>query len=280
MLSYRHSFHAGNHADVLKHLVVTRILSYLAQKDKPLCYLDTHAGAGGYALDSTQAQKNREYETGIGRLWGRTDLPAPVAEYVRLVQAFNPDGALRQYPGSPWFARQLLRATDRLLLYELHSTDAGLLREQMAGDRRIKLFQEDGYRGCIARLPPPERRGLVLMDPPYELKSDYQQVVETLRHAHRRFASGVYGIWYPVVERSRIERLERAVRDSAIARVDLYELTIAPDHRGHGMTGSGLLVVNPPWRLRSEMETVLPYLAEFLADTGQGGFRVRELSGE
>jgi 23S rRNA (adenine2030-N6)-methyltransferase len=269
MLSYRHSFHAGNHADVLKHLVLCRILSYLVRKDKPLCYVDTHAGAGGYALQSPQAQKNREYETGIGRLWQRQDLPAPLADYVELIRRFNPDGALRQYPGSPWLARQLLRPGDRLLLHELHPADCTALREQSAADRRAKVACTDGYQGCIALLPPQERRGLVLIDPPFELKSDYRQVIETLQQAHKRFATGVYALWYPVVERARIEQLERSLRATGIPSVDRYELAIAPDRHGHGMTASGMLVANPPWTLREEMACCLPWLARELAgDTG------------
>jgi 23S rRNA (adenine2030-N6)-methyltransferase len=276
MLSYRHSFHAGNHADVLKHLVLCRILSYLVRKDKPLCYVDTHAGAGGYALRSPQAQKNREYETGIGRLWQRQDLPAPLAGYVDLVQRFNPDGELSQYPGSPWLARQLLRPGDRLFLHELHPADCAALREQAAADRRVKVTCTDGYQGCVALLPPRERRGLVLMDPPFELKTDYRQVVETLQQVHKRFATGIYALWYPVVERARIEQMERTLRATGIPAVDRYELAIAPDRRGHGMTASGLLVVNPPWTLREEMECCLPWLARELGGAG-GAFRVETL---
>ena len=279
MLSYRHAFHAGNHADVLKHLVLCRSLAYLTRKDKPLCYLDTHAGAGGYALQGPEARKNREYETGIGCLWGREDLPAPLADYVALVRRFNADGVLRLYPGSPWFARQLLRADDRLFLHELHPADCAALREQTLGDRRVKLACTDGFQACIALLPPPSRRGLVLMDPPFELKSDYERLVDTLRQAHRRFATGVYALWYPVVERRRIETLERAVRATGIPRVDRYELAVAPDRPGHGMTASGLLVINPPWGLRADMETSLPWLARTLGGEG-GGFRVETLVDE
>lgn len=277
MLSYRHSFHAGNHADVLKHLVLCRILEYLVRKDKPLLYLDTHAGAGGYALQSPQAQKNCEYETGIGRLWGRQDLPAPLAAYVELVRRFNPEGSLLRYPGSPWLARQWLRPVDRLLLHELHPADCEALREQFEGDRRVRVICADGYQGCIAALPPMERRGLVLLDPPFELKTDYRQAVETLHQAHRRFATGVYALWYPVVERARIQQMERALHATGIPRVERYELGVAPDRHGHGMTASGLLVVNPPWTLRQEMEQCLPWLARELAG-GQGHFRLDTLA--
>jgi 23S rRNA (adenine2030-N6)-methyltransferase len=277
LLSYRHSFHAGNHADVLKHLVLTRILDYLVRKDKPLCYVDTHAGAGGYALQGAQAQQNREYETGIGRLWQREDLPTPLADYVALVRGFNPTAELQYYPGSPWLACQQLRPTDRLFLHELHPADCANLREQCAAERRVKVICADGYQGCIALLPPAERRGLVLIDPPYELKGDYRQAIETLRQAHKRFATGIYALWYPVVERARIVQLERELRATGIPRVDRYELAVAPDRRGHGMTASGLLVVNPPWPLRAEMEVCLPWLAQELGGAG-GAFRVEVLA--
>ncbi|MCW8875225.1 MAG: 23S rRNA (adenine(2030)-N(6))-methyltransferase RlmJ [Gammaproteobacteria bacterium] len=276
MLSYRHSFHAGNHADVLKHLVLTSILAYLVRKDKPLCYLDTHAGAGGYALQGVQAQKNREYETGIGCLWERDDLPAPLADYVELVRRFNPGSELQYYPGSPWLARQLLRSTDRLFLHELHPADCAALREQSAGDRRVKVSCTDGYQGCIALVPPMERRGLVLIDPPFEVKSDYLRAIETLHQAYRRFATGVYALWYPVVERARVDQLEGALRATGIPGVDRYELGVARDRRGHGMTASGLLVVNPPWILRQEMEQCLPWLAGQLGQE-QGHFRMDSL---
>ena len=285
MLSYRHIYHAGNFADVLKHLVLAQVLRHLIAKDKPLCYLDTHAGSGSYSLQSVAALQNREFDSGIGRLWERTDLPAPVAGYVELVREANPGGALQQYPGSPWFARHLLRQQDRLLLCELHSDDFMRLRRHCEGDRRVRISEADGFRELLALLPPPERRGLVLIDPPYEIKTDYQTVVDTLIGAHRRFATGVYAIWYPVVERERVRLLERKVKASGIRHVQLFELSVKPDSMGHGMTGSGMLVVNPPWTLAADMGSALPYLAEVLGDrdgSGRpiGGYRSETLAGE
>jgi 23S rRNA (adenine2030-N6)-methyltransferase len=280
VLSYRHAFHAGNFADLLKHLVLVRSLRYLTRKEKPLLYLDTHAGAGGYSLASPQAGKTQEFLNGIGRIWDQDDLPEPIADYLGLVRQFNGGGRLKRYPGSPWFARQLLRQQDRMLLYEMHPADYQQLRKTLAKAHRCQVSQEDGFKACLALLPPIERRGLVLIDPPYELKEDYRRVVDTLLGAHRRFATGCYAIWYPVVERARIERLERALIVSGIRKILLLELGIAADRPGHGMTASGMILVNPPWPLAAEMPPVLDYLAKLLGENGEAHSRVVELVGE
>jgi 23S rRNA (adenine2030-N6)-methyltransferase len=280
VLSYRHSFHAGNFADVLKHLVEVRVLRYLLQKDKPLFYLDTHAGAGGYRLGTAHADKAQEFENGIGRLWQRDDLPEVVADYVALVRSFNQDKKLTRYPGSPWFAQQLLRAGDRMMLHELHPADFALLQKNFGDDRRCRMRCEDGFQACLALLPPAERRGLVLLDPPYELKEDYQRVVDTLLGAHQRFATGTYALWYPVVERRRIDRLEKALIASGMRRILLLELGISNDHPGYGMTASGMIIINPPFSLATEMAPALDYLATQLGEAGRGHSRIVELVGE
>ncbi len=274
MLSYRHAFHAGNFADVLKHVVLECILAYLTQKDKPLFFLDTHAGAGGYALGSKEALKNREFDDGIGRLWERQDLPPAVAGYVEVVREYNRDGRLARYPGSPFSACRRLRGDDRIVLCELHRAELEPLKRLARDDRRVTVVAGDGYRECIARMPPHERRGLVLIDPSYEIKEDYRQVVETLVAAHRRFATGVFALWYPVIERRRIDRLERELARSGIERIDLYELAVAPDSPGHGMTACGMVVINPPWTLRAEMSSALPWLADALGRDGGGRYRL------
>ncbi len=280
MLSYRHAFHAGNHADVLKHLILTRVLTYLTAKGKPLCYIESHAGPGLYRLDAPQARQNQEYLGGIAKLWDRCDLPAPLAAYVELVRTLNPGGTLLRYPGSPWLAQHLLRPGDRLILHELHGSEIGPLRDNFAADRRVQVTEGDGYRGLLAALPPRERRGLALLDPAYEVKSDYRQVVETLTLAHRRFATGTYALWYPVVERRRIDDLERAVARSGIRRVQRYELTIRNEEQLPGMAASGMLIVNPPWTLLGDLRPALAYLAEALGEEGAGSFRAQELVGE
>ena len=278
MLSYRHSFHAGNFADVLKHLVLVNILQYLTQKDKPLCYIDTHAAAGAYALNSDAALKTREYENGIGALWQRDDLPPSVASYVQMVRDFNGGGELANYPGSPWFAQQVLRPKDRLFLYELHKNEFELLKDNMGGDRRVHVKCDDGFVASVAMLPPQERRGLVLIDPPYEVKKDYQTVVQSLVKASRRFSTGVYALWYPVVDRYRIDDLVGDLKSSGLRNIQLYELGLEPDSDRFGMTASGMVVINPPWMMMKEMEAILPFLAKCLGQ--QGHFRAEQLVAE
>jgi len=280
MLSYRHSFHAGNFADVLKHLVLVRLLRYMCQKQAPLLYLDTHAGAGGYELGVSRQAKTQEFLNGIGKLWDRSDLPEELADYVALVRQFNNSDRLSRYPGSPWFAQHLLRSNDRLVLHELHPTDFVLLQENVSGDRRVQVRREDGFNACKALLPPRERRALVLIDPPYELKEDYRRIVDTLLAAHRKFASGVFAIWYPVVERQRIKYLEKTLAASGIRKILLLELGVSADRPGLGMTASGMILVNPPWSLSHEISQLLPYLALLLGKDGKGHFRVQELVGE
>jgi 23S rRNA (adenine2030-N6)-methyltransferase len=280
MLSYRHSFHAGNFADVLKHIVLIQSLDYLTQKDKPLCCIDTHAGPGKYELDGDYALKNREFDNGIAKLWQRSDLPECVARYVSLVKRFNSTDKLTRYPGSPLLVKQLLRDKDRLCLFELHSTEIKLLTAEAHKDKRIQVVHADGLSSAVKLLPPPERRGLVLIDPSYEIKDDYQQVVETLAAMHKRFATGTYALWYPVIERRRNQKLERAIGASGINNVQLFELGIRADSSEHGMTASGMIVVNPPWTLVAEMKQVLPWLAEVLGNKGEGFYRIQTLAGE
>jgi 23S rRNA (adenine2030-N6)-methyltransferase len=278
MLSYRHAFHAGNFADVLKHLVLVHIVEHLKKKDKPFCYIDTHAGAGRYPLHCEFALKNREFESGIARLWRRDDLPAGVRRYVDLVRQFNPGKELMHYPGSPAIAAALMRKDDKLFLYDLHSTEFKFLHALFAKDRRIRTFHADGLAESLGLLPPKERRGLVLIDPSYELSGDYRLAAETLKKMHKRFATGTYALWYPVVERQRIRRLERELQNSGIADIALFELGVAPDSKKHGMTASGMIVINPPWTLEAEMRQELPWLAEMLGGDGQGSYRIVSLT--
>lgn len=280
MLSYRHAFHAGNFADVLKHLILIEILEYLKKKETPFCYIDTHAGAGKYHLTGGYASQNREFENGIGKLWQRDDLPECVAAYVNLVKKFNNNTQLTRYPGSPCIAKKLLRPNDRLLLYELHSTDYHLLAATAGKDRRIQLFHADGFNGCLKVLPPNERRGLILIDPSYEIKSDYRQVPEILVKMHQRFATGIYAVWYPVIDRSRNQQLEKAILSSAVKNAQLFELSVYGDTGGHGMTSSGLIVVNPPWTLVAKMQATLPWLADKLGNAGEGCYRIESLTAE
>ncbi len=279
MLSYRHSFHAGNFADVLKHIILIKILEHLAKKDKPFCCIDTHAGPGDYKLNSEFALKNKEFENGIGRLWHCSNMPEPVATYVNIVKQFNSTEQLIDYPGSPLIAKQFLRANDRLLLHELHSTEIQLLKA-VVKDKRIKVFHNDGLKHSLGLLPPKEHRGLVLIDPSYEVKSDYQSVVESLIQMVKRFAIGTYALWYPVVDRKRNKQLEQAIKNSGIKNILLFELGINADTEEHGMTASGMIVVNPPWTLAEEMKQTLVWLVDKLGNEGLSHYRVEILASE
>ena len=202
MLSYRHAFHAGNHADVLKHVVLVQLIRYLGQKDKPFWVIDTHAGAGVYDLDAARARKLDEHQGGIGRLWARPDLPVPVADYVELVRRCNPGGRLRKYPGSPFLALWTMREQDRLRLFELHGSDARLLRKNFRdAGKRVIVEGSDGFAGLRALLPPPPRRAVALIDPSYEEKQDYERVIHAVKDALSRFPGGIYAVWYPQLTR-------------------------------------------------------------------------------
>ncbi|MBS9429276.1 23S rRNA (adenine(2030)-N(6))-methyltransferase RlmJ [Photorhabdus luminescens] len=270
MLSYRHSFHAGNHADVLKHTVQSLIIESLKEKEKPFLYLDTHAGAGRYQLSSEHAERTGEYLEGIARVWQREDLPQELNAYISTVAALNQSGNLRYYPGSPFIARHLLRQDDRFNLTELHPSDFPLLRNEFSRDNRARVVREDGYQQLKSQLPPPSRRGFILIDPPYELKSDYQAVVQAIQEGYKRFATGVYALWYPVVLRQQIKRLVKELEATGIRRILQIELAVRPDSDQRGMTASGMIVINPPWKLEQQMKSVLPWLHQVLVPEGIG----------
>jgi len=265
MLAYRHAFHAGNHADVLKHLVLVQVLRYMNGKDKPYRYVDTHAGAGGYSLEGRYAQKKGEFERGIALLWERDDLPEPLADYVSLVRQFNPQGALEQYPGSPAIAQMLLRPTDQMRLFELHPTEHRILDAYLGKQRGVEVRHADGFDGLKGTLPPTTRRGVVLMDPSYEGNGDYGRVIASLREALLRFAEGVYVVWYPQVQKVEAAELPRRLEALAPKGWLHARLTVAkPDSLGFGLAGSGMFVINPPYTLHDTLAGVLPWLVEVL----------------
>jgi 23S rRNA (adenine2030-N6)-methyltransferase len=279
MLSYRHAFHAGNHADVLKHLIEVQLLRYLAQKDKPFWFIDTHAGAGCYSLDSGYAAQNAEYETGIAPLWDRNDLPAPLADYVALVKRFNPDGQLKLYPGSPMIALELLRKQDKMRLFELHPADSETLQKNFSGHGSQVMIQiADGFDALKALLPPPPRRALVLLDPPYEDKQDYQRVISVLRDGLKRFATGIYAVWYPLLQRSEALHLPGQLKRLPVKSWLNVSLRVqTPSLDGFGMYGSGVFIINPPWLLHDVLQQVLPNLVDILGTklpgrNGEGSF--------
>ena len=265
MLSYRHSFHAGNHADVIKHIVQSLILDSLKQKDKPFVYHDTHSGVGRYDLQDERSEKTGEFKEGIARIWDRDDIPEEIASYIDAIKALNDNDELRYYPGSPKVARAQIREDDRMTLTELHPTDFPLLLQEFRGDRQVKMYKEDGFACLKASLPPKERRGVVLIDPPYELKHEYMDVVKAIKNSHERWATGTYAIWYPVVYRENIDKMLKGLKDLGIRKILQLELGVAPDSEERGMTASGMIVINPPWKLEGQMKTLLPWLQGAIA---------------
>ena len=270
MLAYRHAFHAGNHADVLKHTALVAVLQHMNLKDKGYRVIDTHAGAGAYALGGRHAQLHREFDSGIGRLWARNDLPPVLQAYVDQVRAFNGDGPLRQYPGSPALAHQLMREQDQLRLFELHATDHGLLAGRMRGDARVEVRPADGFTVMRAQLPPPTRRGVLLIDPSYEIKTDYVRVLAALREALTRFAECTVMIWLPQLQLLEAAKLPQRLKATAATQAPkgwlLARLSVQhPGERGYGMLGSLVFVANPPHTLAPALRKALPYLVRHLA---------------
>lgn len=279
MLSYRHAFHAGNHADVLKHFVLIELLRYYNRKDKPWWFVDTHAGAGCYALASAQADKTEEYRGGIGRLWESDVAPEVFTPYLDAVRQFNPHGTLTFYPGSPALAMTQLRAQDKMRLFELHPADAAALEQTFARDTdRVVVRKADGFNALKGLLPPMTRRAVVLIDPPYEVKDDYRRVIEVVRDAIKRFPLGTYMIWYPMLSRPEALKLPERLRDvSAGSWLDIRMSVRTPALDGFGMFGSGLFIFNPPWTLPNVLEVALPCLVERLGEDDGAGFDLEHL---
>jgi 23S rRNA (adenine2030-N6)-methyltransferase len=276
MLSYRHAFHAGNHADVLKHCVMIQLLRYLTQKDKAFWYIDTHAGAGAYALREGYAQKRLEFETGIARLWNRKDLPPILADYVDEVKVLNPDGELRYYPGSPYLAWQAMREQDRMRLFELHTTEIDVLRENFRdAGRRAVILSGDGFDGIKALLPPPPRRALTLIDPSFEDKRDYARTLACLEDSLKRFSTGVYAVWYPQVTRGEAQRFPAQLKRLQKHRWLHVSLTVsAPPADGFGLFGSGMFVLNPPYTLEATLRETMPFLVTTLGHDRNAKFEL------
>ncbi len=279
MLSYRHAFHAGSHADVLKHFVLVQLARYLTQKEAPFWYIDTHAGAGAYSLDSAQAAKLAEYKDGIARLWERNDLPLPLADYVDLVRRLNPNHRLQHYPGSPYFALWILREQDRLRLFERHSKDARLLQENFqTSSKELIATAGDGFAGLKALLPPPPRRALVLIDPAYEEKQDYERVFHALKDALTRFSGGTYAMWYP--ELTRVEAHELPARLKRLPVKSWLHVALRvrePSSDGFGMHGSGMFILNPPWTLQQTLQETMPYLVKLLGQDSGARYMLEQM---
>lgn len=274
MLSYRHAYHAGNTADVLKHIVLLALLDHMRSKDKGFKYIDTHAGAGAYSLRSEFAEKTAEWQRGIGRhLHG--DSPHPLLN--RLTSAVLTSEDKIVYPGSPKLAASALRRQDSGACYELHSTDAQLLANNLRSQAAIKLYQSDGLAGLLSQLPTPTRRALVLIDPSYELKTDYQDIPKTVHKALSKMENAVIAIWYPVVDRGLSNQMVKSLTAGLSQRVDCFELGERADSDGYGMTSSGMLVINSPWDLAQSMNTLLPELAAQHSLDGEPHYRCENL---
>lgn len=286
-MNYRHAYHAGNFADVVKHAILARIVEYLKRKDKPFRVVDTHAGIGLYDLSAPQARKTGEWQAGIkrlveahaaGALGGESaNLLNPLLEAVRAV---NEEGGLARYPGSPRIARHLLRRQDRLTAIELHPLDAAALKAVFSGDHQVRVIALDGWLALGAHLPPKEKRGLVLIDPPFEREGEFDRILEGLRKAHRRWPGGIYAAWYPLKDRKAVAAFHSALRGSGIADLVDIRLCIRPPSPGTGFDGSGTIVVNPPHALEAEMRCLLPALARVLGEDGGGTWAFERLCAE
>lgn len=259
-MNYRHSYHAGNFADVFKHAILSLLLQTLHAKEKPFCYLDTHAGAGLYDLHATPAQKTGEYRQGIGHFWGTQDVPPEMAGYLAAVHAVNEGAALRYYPGSPRVARHFLRPQDRMVLMELHPEEAHALKQEFRGDAQVHVHEMDGFLGLKGFLPPPERRGLVLIDPPFERTDDFEQLVEGLKTAHQRWSTGIYALWYPLKDSQLVQRFHQQLVASGLRKLLLTEIQLHAEPLPGQLFGCGMIITNPPWRLDGTLQTLLPKL--------------------
>jgi 23S rRNA (adenine2030-N6)-methyltransferase len=271
-LNYRHAFHAGGFTDVVKHLIVTRVVDYLKLKPAAFRVIDTHAGAGRYDLASVEARRSPEWQDGIRRLLERGLSPqaeALAAPYVELVRALNP-GGLALYPGSPLLVRRLMRPQDRLSAIELHPEDARTLGKLFAGDVQVRVIHLDGWLALGAHVPPKEKRGLVLVDPPFEETGEWTRLVDGLLRAHRRWPGGTYALWYPLKDPREVEAFATMLERTAIARVLRAELTIRSPSAPPRLFGTGMILVNPPYTLEAELGVLLPALAEVLADERRG----------
>lgn len=278
MLSYQHIYHAGNFADVHKHVLLCLLLEALSVKEKPFFVLDAFAGRGGYELGSQESAKTGEYHLGIERLWGEADQPSLLNSYLDGVAEFNGSdrsSPLTRYPGSPWLIRHLLRGQDRMALCELHPAEFEALRAVIRSEKRVQLLKRDAMEGIRGLLPPKERRGLLLVDPSYESKQEYQSIPEAMIQTYKHWREGIYAIWYPILSAANHEKLLAALKRSGIRKILNCSLTI--DHEREGMFGTGMVVINPPWKLKEQIESVSPYLSNKLSDGEKGNYSVQWL---
>jgi len=282
-MNYRHAFHAGGFVDVVKHLILARLVEYLKLKPAAFRVIDTHAGIGRYDLTSEEARRSPEWLDGIQRL---LDAPLPpeaavlAAPYLDVVRGENPQGPLATYPGSPLLVRRLLRPQDRLFAMELHPEDAATLGRLFAGDIQTRVIELDGWLALRSQLPPKEKRGLVLVDPPFEEDGEFERLVDGLAEAHRRFSSGIYALWYPLKDQQQRDGFVGALAETGIRKMLRAELMVRGPAHPARLFGTGMIIVNPPFTLEAELKTLFTALAPILADNGRGGFRLEWIRGE
>ena len=278
-MNYRHAFHAGNHADVFKHLVLTRLIALMARKEQPFAYLDTHAGLGLYDLRGDQATRTGEFLEGIARLWQAESLPSLADDYLRVLRRMNPDGELRYYPGSPELARRLVRQQDRVLLNEKHPEDGKLLKDNMKSDRRVAVHLGEGWHVPRALLPVPEKRAVMLIDPPFEQLDELQRCAKAMKEAIGRMRQTVVAIWYPIKDQRQLKRFYQELTSTGAPKLLRVELLVHPVDTPQSLNGSGLAIANPPWGLEQELRELLPWLSAILGQS-KGDWRMDWLIAE
>lgn len=281
-MNYRHHYHAGNFADVVKHLALVDILRKLKEKEKPFCVIDTHAGIGLYDLEGDPSQKTGEYLEGIAKLAALEKVPEGMGTYLNIVKSFNaprPGGgdALYRYPGSPEMIRSLLREKDRLFLSELHPEDFKKLKARFVRDHRVHAYAQDGYTSLKAFLPPLERRGLVLIDPPFEKKDEWAMLKAGLKDALKRFQNGTYLVWFPIKAAKTVRAFYHSLLDLAVEEILLIEYLLRPPKEDSLLNGCGLIVLNPPWQFEEKMEKYLTFLQKVLGHARDGKVNVVKL---
>lgn len=277
MFSYRHAFHAGNHADVLKHAVLVQVLEYFNRKENPYWVIDTHAGAGIYDLRDEWALTSGEADEGLKRLLDADAVPPLVSRYLAEVAAFNPAGPIEIYPGSPWLALHALRLQDRLRLFELHPSEVETLNHNLrsmgrSALRQTAVYEADGFERLKSQLPPPCRRGVIIIDPSYEDKKDYRKTLQALEDGLKRFATGCFIVWYPLVQRREVQDMLRQLKRLKTPWLNVSLTVRKPASDGYGLHGSGMFVLNPPWTLHAELAQAMPWLSTTLRQDNQAAY--------
>ena len=277
-MNYRHAYHAGNFADVFKHIILARLIDYMKRKDKPFRVFDTHSGRGRYDLESDEAQKTGEAATGVTKVL-QAEIPPQVATLIEpwksLVETLLPSA----YPGSPRIAHGLLRPSDRLSLYELHEEDHAALASEFDGDYQTRVYNSDGWLVSVSPIPPKEGRGIILVDPPYEDGQDFDRMIKLLNNSSQRWAGGVVALWYPVKRRDHTDEWLGSLRELKYRDLLNVELYIREPRSASMLNGCGMVILNPPYVLRDELDTIMPWLSEALRQDKGWGYRIQDLSG-